>query len=174
MPRVTPPPIPGRGEAAPPGSAPGFRALAFKVCLIIFAIALAGALVLFRIYGTDTHHSGRSSIWWTERGRNLIPPTATDITLRQDFLDHYAIYTVSTADLDAFLHRRFADPGEPFESFSKPSPAHPDLVGTTIGPLGWKVTESTVSGTYSASNGGAHHYYHDTKSGLTYQSSAYW
>ena len=36
------------------------------------------------------------------------------------------------------------------------------------------VDNVTVVYTYTVSNGGAHNYYHDTKTGLTYQSSAYW
>lgn len=50
---------------------------------------------LYWIYGTDTHHDDLSSIWWPTAGTDLIPPTATDITLRQDHLDHDATYTVS-------------------------------------------------------------------------------
>jgi hypothetical protein len=111
---------------------------------------------------------------WPERGRNLIPPTAADITLRRDLLDHYATYTVSEKDLNAFLDKRFARPGKALDSFSERSPANPKKFGNAIGPLGWVVTEDTVMYTYTASNGGAHNYYHDTKTGLTYQSSAYW
>lgn len=142
--------------------------------LLVLVLVMALALGVFRIYGTETHHATRDSIWWTERGRGLIPPTATGITLRQDFLDHYAVYTVSEKDLNAFLNGRFARPGEKLDSFSERTPAKADSVGSEIGPFGWKVTADTVSYTYAASNGGAHHYYHDTKTGLTYQSSAYW
>ena len=134
----------------------------------------AFALTLFWIYGTDTQHANRNSIWWSERGRNLIPPAATDITLRQDFLDHYASYRISEADLNDFLNKRFARPGEALDSFSERSPANPEDIGKAIGPLGWVVTDDTVEYTYSASNGGAHHFYHDSKTGLTYQDSAYW
>ena len=131
-------------------------------------------LTVFRIFGTDTHHTNRESIWWTERGRNLIPPTATDITLRQDTLDHYAVYTISEADLNDFLNERFARSGETLDSFSDRSPVNPERVGKTIGPLDWLITEDTVAYTYAASNGGTHNFYHDTKTGLTYQESAYW
>ena len=61
----------------------------FIVGLVAFVALVAGTL--YWIFGTDTHHSDRGSIWWSERGRSLIPPAATDITLRQDLLDHYAI-----------------------------------------------------------------------------------
>ena len=82
-----------------------------KFWKILIPAAVVGivlfALTLFRIYGTETHHASRNSIWWSERGRNLIPPAATDITLQQDFLDHYATYTISEKDLNAFLNERF-------------------------------------------------------------------
>ena len=151
-----PPPLPKAAQRRP----------FLKFCIAILALPMVFALILFWIYGTDTHHASRSSIWWTERGRNLIPPTATDITLRQDFLDHYATYTVSTKDLNAFL--------QTLDSGSELTPERPDTIGKVIGPLGWKAPENTVSATYIAGNGGAHNYYHDPKSGLTYQSSAYW
>jgi hypothetical protein len=129
---------------------------------------------LFRIYGTNTHHASRSSIWWPERGRNLIPAAAIDITLRRDLLDHYATYTITEKDLNAFLDQRFARPGEKLDSFSERSPVKPVDIGKAIGPFGWVVTENTVMYSYFASNGGGHHYYHDTKTGQTYQKSAYW
>ena len=97
-----------------------------KVSAAILALPILGALLLF---GIDTHHANRSSIWWTERGRNLISPTATDITLRQDFLDHDAIYTVSESDLNAFLDQRFARPGETLDSFSERVPADSSSLG---------------------------------------------
>jgi hypothetical protein len=154
------------GDLAPPQSNSPHRRSVLKISVLILALPIVFALILFWIYGTDTHHASRSSIWWTERGRNLIPPTATDIMLRQDFLDHYATYTVSTRDLNAFLQT--LDPGTAL------SPMPPETIGKTIGPLGWSSTVNSVSHTYVARNGGAHVYYHDTKSGLTYQSSAYW
>ncbi len=167
-------PINGQEDLPPPlPSSPRSR-IVLKGCVVILALAMVFALILFRIYGVDTHHSSRSSIWWPERGRNLIPPTAADITLRRDLLDHYAIYTVTEKDLNTFLDRRFARPGKALDSFRERSPAHTDTIGKPIGPLGWVVTENTVSYTYTASNGGAHSYYHDTKTGQTYQSSAYW
>lgn len=167
-------PISGEEELASPKSKSPRRRVVLKVCVIILALALIFAGTLFRIYGVDTHHASRGSIWWPERGRNLIPPTATDITLRRDLLDHYAIYTISEKDLNAFLDKRFARPGEALDSFSERSPANPKNIGNAIGPLGWVVTRDTVEYTYAASNGGAHNYYHDTKTGRTYQSSAYW
>ena len=131
------------------------------------------ALILFRIYGTETHHASRNSIWWPERGRNLIPPAATDITLQRDLLDHYATYTISEKDLNAFLNERFARDGEMIDSFSERSRPAPRQIGNAIGRLGWVVTEETVVYSYTASNGGGHTYYHDPTTGRTYQSSAY-
>lgn len=138
------------------------------------AAVVVCALLLFWIYGTDTHHSSRSTIWWTERGRNLIPPAATDITLRQDMLDHYVVYTIRESDLNDFLNTRFAREGEVLDSYAERSPVKADRVGVTVGPLDWVFTEDTVTYSYAASNGGTHDYYHDTKTGRTYQKSAYW
>lgn len=150
------------------------RGRVFKLCGIILALLMVLAVPMIWIYNTDTHHTNRNSIWWSERGRNLIPSAATDITLRQDFLDHDAIYTISEKDLNEFLDKRFARSGEELDSFSERSVANSQDIGKAIGPLGWVVTEDTVEYTYSASNGGAHHFYHDFKTGLTYQDSAYW
>lgn len=141
---------------------------------MILVLTLLFALTLVRIYGVDTHHASRGGIWWSERCRNLIPPTATDITLRRDFLDHYAIYTILERDLNAFLNKRFTRPGETLDSFSERSPVKAEIIGKAIGPLGWMVTKDTVLYSYTASNGGVHDFYHDPKTGQTYQSSAYW
>jgi hypothetical protein len=150
------------------------RGRVFKVLFgVIFALT-AFAITLSWIYGSDTHHANRDSIWWGERGRNLIPPAATDIILRQDFLDHYATYTISEANLCDFLNTRFAHNGRMLDSFSERSPASPKRIGSKVGPLGFVVTKDTVEYSYPASNGGMHNYYHDSSTGLTYQNSAYW
>ena len=167
-------PITGQEELASPQSKSPRRRIVFKVCVVILALALVFAGTLFRIYRVDTHHASRGSIWWPERGRNLIPPTATDITLRRDLLDHYAIYSISEKDLNAFLDKRFARSGEALDSFSERSPANLKNIGNAIGPLGFIVTKDTVGYHYTASNGGLHSYYHDPTTGQTYQSSAYW
>ena len=150
------------------------RGRVLKACGAIFALVMVFALTLFWIYGTDTHHTSRNSIWWSERGRNLIPPAATDITLRQDFLDHYATYRISEADLHDFLNKRFADHGATLDSLRDRTPVNPKRIGNEVGPLGFVVTENTIVYSYAASNGGVHDYYHDSKTGLTYQDSAYW
>lgn len=142
------------------------------VGIVVFALTFS--LILFRIYGVDSHHEGRKSIWWPERGRNLIPPTAVDITLRRDLLDHYATYTVSEQDLNAFLDERFARDGKAIDSLAERQPVDPADVGKAVGPLGWVVTKGTVVYDCIASNGGGHTYYHDPSTGRTYQSSAYW
>ena len=167
-------PIKGQENPAPPLPKAPHRRLLLKVCIAIFALPVVCALILFRIYGVDTHHQSRAGIWWPERGRNLIPPTATEITLRRDLLDHYAIYTASETDLNAFLDKRFARPGEALDSFSERSPAKPKNIGNAIGPLVFIVTKGVVVYHYTASNGGLHSYYHDPNTGETYQSSAYW
>jgi hypothetical protein len=145
-----------------------------KGCAFMLALCVVFALALFWIYGTDTHHANRNSIWWTARGRSLIPPAATDITLQQDFLDHYATYTISEKDLNAFLNERFARDGVMIDSFSERRRVTPNEIGKTIDRLGWVVTKETVVYGYSASNGGEHQYLHDPTTGQTYQSSAYW
>ena len=174
MKQTTLSPIKGRSDASPPQSSSPRRRVLLKVCVVILALPVVIALILFRIYGVDTHHASRSSIWWPERGRNLIPPTAADITLRRDLLDHYATYTVSERDLNAFLDKRFARRGEALDSFSERSPAKPKNIGNAIGPLVFIVTKGVVVYHYTASNGGLHSYYHDPNTGETYQSSAYW
>ena len=166
--------IKGQEGPAPPQSTAPLRRLVLKVCVVILALTMVFALTLFRIYGVDTHHASRSSIWWPERGRNLIPPTATDITLRRDLLDHYATYTVSEKDLNVFLDERFASNGDELDSFSTRSPIDPTDIGHAIGRLGWVATEATVKYHFNASNGGGHTYYHDPNTGRTYQDSAYW
>ncbi|MFN3192023.1 MAG: hypothetical protein ACE361_16045 [Aureliella sp.] len=150
------------------------RGCLWKVFVAVAAIFVLITLPLFWIYGTHTHHASRDSIWWSERGRSLIPPAAKDITLHQDILDHYATYKITERELNAFLDRRFARNGETLDSFGDRTPAATDKIGTEIGPLKWTVTKDTVVYTYYASNGGAHDFFHDTRTGKTYQSSAYW
>ena len=148
--------------------------MVLRVCIVILALSMTSALVFFRVYGTDTRHASRGRIWWPERCRSLTPPTATDITLRRDPLGHHAIYTVTENDLNDFLDDRFARPGQALDSFRERSLVKPGMIGKEIGPLGWKETKDTVMYSYTASNGGVHEFHHDSKTGLTYQSSAYW
>ena len=150
------------------------RGRVLKVFGVIVAMLMVIVLVLFWVFGTDTQHANRNSIWWTKRGRNLIPPAATGITLRQSILDHYATYKISEADLHDFLNQRFADGGATLASLRDSTPVNPKKIGSKVGPFGWVVTINTVVYSYPASNGGLHQYYHDSNTGLTYQDSAYW
>ena len=70
------------------------------------------------------HHKNRNSIW-PDRGQNLIPPTATAITLQRDLLDHSATYT----DLNDFLDDRFTINGGVLDSLSKSGRPHPMILG---------------------------------------------
>ena len=81
------------------------RVVLFGVLLWLVS-AFGIVSTLYWIYGTDTRHDDLSSIWWPTAGTDLIPSTATDITLRQDHLDHDATYTVSRVDLQKFLKER--------------------------------------------------------------------
>jgi hypothetical protein len=148
-------------------------------------IFLIGSLVLgavfgvmvFWIYGVDSHHQNRDSIWWPERGRNVIPPTAMNIVLNRDLLDHYATYTVAEKDLQAFLLERFESVYKPQHQINPAMdriPVDNKLIGQQIGPIGWEVADGTNYYGYYASNGGMHSYYHDPATGRTYQRSAYW
>ena len=85
------------------------------------------------------HHKNRNSIW-PDRGRNLIPPTATAITLQRDLLDHSATYT----DLNDFLDDRFTINGGVLDSLSKRGRPRPNDIGNEIGQPGWDVTKDTV------------------------------
>ena len=174
MTKTTPPPIPAHPGATTGRPASRLGKILLGVLVAVLVLFIAVALTLFRIYGTDTHHSNREDIWWSERGRGLIPPAATAITLQQDFLDHYAVYTIAEPDLNDFLDKRFAPRGKPLHSFADRSPVDPSFIGTTIGRLGWVVAKDAVVYDYAASNGGMHTYYHDPATGSTYQVSVYW
>ena len=144
MKEITPAQIKGEGGPPPLPKSPRHKII-LKICVLVLALPIVFALILFRIYGVDTKHESRGSIWWPERGRNLIPPTASEITLRRDFLDHDAVYTVTEKELNDFLDQRFSRPGKALNSFSERLPAHSDTIGKVVGPFGWEVTENTVS-----------------------------
>jgi hypothetical protein len=147
-----------------------------KGCGIVLALIMVLALVPSWIYLVDSHHSSRASIWWPARGRGLIPPTATDITLQRDLLDHYATYMVSEEDLNAFLDERFRTRGIGGDLDSYSERGRPDRAQfmTSYADLGWFWTEEMVDYHYTTSNGAGSTYYHDPTTGLTYQDSAYW
>lgn len=142
-------------------------------CLAVSIVILALGLLWLWVYGLDSHHTNRNSIG-PGRIYSLTPPTATDITLQKDFLDHYATYIVVEKDLNAFLDKRFAEQGEELNSFEDRRKPRANQIGVSIGPFGWVVTENMVVYRYTASNGGGHAYYHDPTTGWTYQDSAHW
>ena len=143
-----------------------------KGTALFFGFWVVVATLLFWIYGTQTQHANRNSIWWTARGRGLIPPGATDISLEQDFLDHYATYKITEKDLKNFLNQRFAEDGHGFSSERRP--IDPKRIDEPLGRLDWVVPAQTVVYSCYSSNGTTHTYYHDPKTGQTYQESAYW
>jgi hypothetical protein len=147
-----------------------------KGCGIVLALMMVLALVPSWIYLVDSHHSSRASILWPSRGRGLIPPTATDITLQRDLLDHWATYTVSEEDLNAFLDERFRTRGigGDLDSYRERGPADRERFMTKYADLGWVWTEEMVQYHYTTDNGAGSSYYHDPTTGLTYQDSAYW
>lgn len=134
--------------------------------IVVVPVTLVALLALW-VYGLDTHHATRGGIWWSETARELTPPAARDITLQRDFLDHRALYTISTTDLEGFLLQRF---GEVVEA----DPLPPSRLGEGIGELGWKVTPGSTSYDTWTPNGAATYFYHDPATGLTYQESAHW
>ena len=159
-------------DSKPPSK--GILRLFGFVALFVLAILVTLVLAAVWTYGTTTSHADRDSIWMSDHGRSLIPPTAREIRLQRDFLDHRALYTISEAELNAFLDQRFSNGREPLDSYSERSPLGPSQVGQVIGPLGWTATEHAVSYSFFTPNGAASNFYHDPKTGLTYQESAYW
>lgn len=144
----------------------GFRPM---ILIALLTVVMGGAVTSLWTYGLDTHHESRVSIWWPERGRELIPPGATGITLQRDLLDHRALYTIPEQELEAFLDAHFA-----VESRRERRPVSPEAVGKVIGPLGWIATKDGFVYSHVSRNGAVSTYYHDTVTGRTYQESAYW
>lgn len=165
-----------KGDLAPPQSTTSGMGSILKGCGIILALMMMLVLVLSWIYSVDSHHSSRGSIWWPSRGRSLIPPTATDITLHRDLLDHWASYTVSEEDLNAFLDERFRTRGigGDLDSYSERGSANRENFLKAYADLGWVYTEGMVHYHYTTKNGAGSSYYHHPTTGLTYQDSAYW
>lgn len=174
MKQSTSPPINGKGSPALPCSKSSLRRTILRVCIVLLILTTGFALTLFRIYRADTRHESRGSIWWLERGRNLIPSAAIDITLQRDLLDHRAVYTISEKNLNAFLSERFAGDRTLLDSSSEGSRLPSEETRNAVDRLGWVVAKDEVVYRYAASNGGVHSYYHNPTTGLTYQSSGYW
>ena len=145
-----------------------------KGCFSVLALMTVFVLCLLWTYQVESHHSNRDSIWWPSRGRSLIPPTATDITLQRDLLDHRATYKVSEADLNAFLDERFAREGEKLDSYSERSAVDRESFMRSYADLGWVWTEGMVEYHYTTSNGAGSTFLHDPTTGKTYQVSVYW
>jgi len=161
-------------DPSSPQSRSSSKGYFLKGCGAILALAMVLALGLTWIYKVESHHSSRGSIWWPSRGRSLIPPTARDISLQRDLLDHRAAYTVSAEDLNAFFHERFAISSEVLDSHRKRGGVDRESFLARYAELGWVWTEDLVHHSYTTSNGAASSYYHDPTTGLTYQVSAYW
>jgi hypothetical protein len=159
-------------DQVPPHSRSSAAGCALQACGTVAAVLMMSCLGLFWFYGTDSHHESRGSVW-PERGRQLIPPTATDITLQRDLLDHRATYLVTEEDLNAFLNRRFSR-GEALDSYAEREAVVSEMFERDYGFLGWTWHEGIVRYSYAASNGGVSSYVHDPSTGLTYQTSAYW
>lgn len=164
---------PHRNDRKPHRTRTPFRGCVASSCLTMAGLVAVAGAALFWFYAVDSRHENRNTIW-PLRGRNLIPPAATDITLHRDLLTHYAVYTIAEKDLNAFLDERFAFHGAPLDSFSERSRPPADLIGKPIGHFDWVVTGQTVLYSYSASNGSVSDYYHDPASGRTFQISEYW
>ena len=145
-----------------------------KGCVTVLVLLVMASSVAVWTYQLDSHHDSRDSIWWPERGRNLIPPDARDITLQRDLLDHWASYTIAEEDLNAFLDERFARGGEALDSFSDRSPTSREYFMRVFDDRDWTWTEGMVGYHYRTSNGATSSFYHDPTTGLTYQKSAYW
>ena len=91
-----------------------FARSALRVLGALLIVPLAVSLAGLWYYCVDSKHSTPASIG-DGRILELTPPAAHDITLDRDFLDHYAIYTVTERELTAFLNRTF----EVEDSFSE-------------------------------------------------------
>ena len=142
---------------------------------VLGVMVLGFGLILFLVYGVDSHHDTRDDFLWPGREYELTPPTATGIHLQRDFLDHWSSYTVAESDLNVFLDATFGgQSGKPLDSFSLRSPVDRDRFERTYAELGWVWTEGMVEYHCSASNGGGHTFYHDPSTGMTYQVSAHW
>ena len=141
----------------------------FRVLAVLLGLVVIVGLGVLRVFILDSSHETTRTIL-PGRTKDLIPPTATEITLQRDLLDHYAVYTIREEQLVAFLNERF----DVADAYAERSQMDPAKIGQPIGVLGWVVKPGSVSYSYAASNGGVSSYYHDPVSGRTYQESAHW
>ena len=142
-------------------------------CISILVLMLLAGSGLYWFYGMESRHENRNTVW-PLRGRSLIPPAASDITLHRDLLTHYAVYTIPEKELNEFLDERFAFPDEDMNSFSERSRPREEIICKPFGRFDFPITEETVLYSYPASNGGVSDYYHNPTTGQTYQVSEYW
>ena len=143
---------------------------ALGAAAVVVAIC-AGALYLY--FGVDAHYDERGGVA-PDRGRALIPPAATDITLDRHFpIDHEAWFTVEQEDLHAFFARHYSDDRD-LDLNSERRGMSREAFEERYGFLQWKWHEGIRSYGYSARNGGSQTYVHDPATGRTYHFSRYW
>jgi len=143
-----------------------------KSCLLLFGtpVLLLAAILVYTFVFTSSH-SSPESIMWPGGDRVYMPASATDIKLRRTFFDHWAIYTVPSRDLQAYLASQFSVDSEPDgEADEDDRQQFEDRFGSSV--VAWP--EGLVSYRCYAPNGGTHDYYHDPATGLTYQASVGW
>ena len=145
-------------------SATGVMTRIFLGCL---SIPLLASLVGFWHFGLDAHYADVTHMS-EGTSKELTPHTAVDLTLQRDLLDHRATYTVTEADLQAFLERSFG------ESAADPSPVDRGDFEAEYSRRGWTWTPGMVMYSGAPGNGAVSYYYHDPRTGLTYQDSAHW
>ncbi len=151
-------------------------------CLLqaLGAVAIVAAIVgcaLYVYFGIDSNYTDRADVS-PERGRALIPPAATDITLDRHFpIDHEAWFTIEEKDLNAFFDEHYGRGrglSWDLDSYSERRPVSRERFEGDYGFLDWVWHDEIVSYSYSAANGGAQRYLHDPATGRTYHSARYW
>ena len=157
-------------SAAPPTttSATGLMVKIFLGCL---SIPLIAALAGFWYFGISAHYADATRMPHGLLGdtyRKLTPPTAVDLTLQRDVLDHRSVYTVTQADLETYLKGYFGS------GYEEPSPVDRGSFEAQYSRLGWTWVSGMVEYTCIPGNGAVSSYYHDPSTGLTYQDSAHW
>ena len=149
-------------------------------CLLqaLGAAAIVTAIVgcaLYAYFELDSNYTDQADVS-PERGRALIPPAATDITLDRHFpIDHEAGFTIEEKDLNAFFDEHYGrGRGQELDSYSERRPVSREKFEERYGSVGWAWHEGIVSYSYSARNGGGQTYIHDPSTGRTYHFSRYW
>ena len=131
----------------------------------------AGALYLY--FGVDAHYDQRDDVG-PDRGRALLPPGATDITLDRHFpIDHEAWFTVDEGELNDYFDAHYRR-AEDRASYLDKKPISRERFEEHYSFLGWEWHEGIRAYHFSARNGGGQTYIHDSATGRTYHDSAYW